>query len=127
MTTLLAVFAGLALFLAAVGVYGVTSYIVSQRTHEIGLSMALGAGRGTIVKLVLGKGGKQLAHGIIVGLLLGAGLTRPLQFILYGVEVGDPMVYGTILATLALSGLLACLIPARSATRTDPMVAMRPR
>jgi len=124
---LFAIFGAAALLLAAVGLYGVMSFSVAQRRQEMGIRMALGADRGTIMKLVLGKGGKQLALGIIVGLLLGAGLTRPLQFILYGVEVGDPMVYGTILVTLALSGLLACLIPACAATRTDPMVAMRPR
>ena len=124
---LFAIFGAAALLLAAVGLYGVMAFSVAQRRQEMGIRMALGADRGTIMKLVLGKGGKQLALGIIVGLLLGAGLARPLQFILYGVEVGDPMVYGSIVATLAFAGLMACLVPARAATRTDPMVAMRPR
>ena len=91
----------------------------------MGIRMALGADRGSILKLVLGKGSAQLALGITLGLLLGAGMARPLQFILYGIEVGDPVVYGSIAVTLAVAGLIACLVPARAATRVDPIAAMR--
>jgi predicted permease len=122
---LFAIFGAAALVLAAVGLYGVMAFSVAQRRQEMGIRMALGADRGTILRLVLGKGGKQLVVGIAVGLLLGAGMAGPMQFILYGVEVGDPIVYGSIAVTLGLAGLVACLLPARAATRTDPMVTMR--
>ena len=122
---LFAIFGIAALVLAAVGLYGVMAFSVAQRRQEMGIRMALGADRGSILRLVLGKGGKQLVFGITVGLLLGAGMAGPLQFILYGVEVGDPIVYGSIVVTLGLAGLVACLLPARAATRTDPMVTMR--
>ena len=122
---LFAIFGAAALLLAAVGLYGVMAFSVAQRRQEMGIRMALGAERGSIMRLVLGKGGMQLAFGITVGLLLGAAMARPMQFILYGVEVGDPIVYGSIAATLAVAGLVACLVPARAATRTDPVTAMR--
>ena len=113
------------MFLAAVGLYGVMAFSVAQRRQEMGIRMALGAERGSIMKLVLVKGGLQLALGITIGLVLGAGMAGPMQFILYGVEVGDPVVYGSIALTLAAAGFVACLVPARAATRTDPIVAMR--
>ncbi len=122
---LFAIFGAAALLLAAVGLYGVMAFSVAQRRQEMGIRMALGADRGSILRLVLGKGGKQLVFGITVGLLLGAAMVRPMQFILYGVEVGDPLVYVSIVVTLGLAGLIACLLPARAATRTDPMVTMR--
>ena len=122
---LFAIFGAAALLLAAVGLYGVMAFSVVQRRQEMGIRMALGADRGSILKLVLGKGSAQLALGITLGLLLGAGMARPLQFILYGIEVGDPVVYGSIAVTLAVAGLIACLVPARAATRVDPIAAMR--
>ena len=122
---LFSIFGVAALFLAAVGLYGVMAFSVAQRRQEMGIRMALGAERGSIMKLVLVKGGLQLALGITIGLVLGAGMAGPMQFILYGVEVGDPVVYGSIALTLAAAGFVACLVPARAATRTDPIVAMR--
>ena len=123
--SLFGIFGAAALLLAAVGLYGVMAFSVAQRRQEMGIRMALGADRGSILRLVLGKGGKQLVFGITVGLFLGAGMVRPMQFILYGVEVGDPLVYVSIVGALGLAGLVACLVPARAATRTDPMVTMR--
>ena len=122
---LFSIFGVAALFLAAVGLYGVMAFSVAQRRQEMGIRMALGAERGSIMKLVLVKGGLQLALGITIGLVLGAGMAGPMQFILYGVEVGDPVVYVSIALTLATAGFVACLVPARAATRTDPIVAMR--
>jgi putative ABC transport system permease protein len=114
-----------ALLLAAVGLYGVMAFSVAQRRQEVGIRMALGADRQTILKLVLGKGTRQLALGGILGLVMGAGIAGPMQFILYGIEVGDPYVYGSIAVTLSGAGLVACLVPARAASRVDPMASMR--
>ena len=114
-----------ALFLAAVGLYGVMAFSVAQRRTELGIRMALGAERGEILGIVLRKGGRQLLVGMGVGLLLGAVMAGPMRFILYGVETGDAVVYLGVVGTLGLAGLLACLIPARSATRTEPVEAMR--
>ena len=122
---LFAIFGAAALLLAAVGLYGVMAFSVAQRQQEMGIRMALGADQGTILKLVLGKGGTQLALGITLGMLVGFAIVRPMQFILYGVEDGDPVVYGSILVTLGVAGLIACLVPARVATRVDPIAAMR--
>ena len=101
------------------------AFSVSQRRQEIGVRMALGAERGTIMELVLRKGAVQLGLGMALGIALGAGMGQPLRFVLYGVETGDPLVYGSVVATLVAAGLVACLLPARTATRTDPVVAMR--
>ncbi len=122
---LFALFGAAALLLAAVGHYGVMAFSVEQRRQEMGVRMALGADRDTILKLVLGKGTRQLALGITLGLLMGAAMAGPMQFILYGVEVGDPVVYASIVVTLAVAGLVACLVPARAASRVDPMASMR--
>ncbi len=122
---LFAIFGVAALFLAAVGLYGVISFSVAQRRQELGVRMALGADRREIMGLVLRKGGGQLALGMVLGLLLGALMARPLRVILYGVEVGDPLVYVSIVLTLSLTGLVALVVPARAATRTDPIEAMR--
>jgi putative ABC transport system permease protein len=101
------------------------AFSVAQRRQEMGIRMALGADRGSILKLVLGKGGTQLALGITLGMLMGLAMARPMQFILYGIEGGDPAVYGIIVVTLGVAGLIACLVPARAATRVDPISAMR--
>ncbi|MGI9627131.1 MAG: ADOP family duplicated permease [Longimicrobiales bacterium] len=116
-----------ALFLAAVGLYGVIAFSVAQRRQEMGVRMALGADRGSIMGLVLKRGGWQLGLGMGIGLLVGAALARPLRFVLYGVEISDPIVYVLIALTMGLAGFAALWIPARAATRTQPVIAMRPR
>jgi putative ABC transport system permease protein len=123
--SLFVIFGAAALLLAAVGLYGVMAFSVAQRRQEMGIRMALGADRGSILKLVLGKGGTQLALGITLGMLMGVAMARPMQFILYGIENGDPLVYASIIVTLGVAGLIACLVPARAATRVDPISAMR--
>ena len=122
---LFTIFGAAALFLASVGLYGVMAFSVSQRRREMGVRLALGAQPHTLVRMIVGRGGRQLAVGITIGLALGAGMSYSMRVVLYGVETGDPLVYGTIALTLAATGLLACLLPARSATRTDPVQAMR--
>ena len=124
--SLFAIFGAVALFLAAVGLYGVMAFSVSRRTQEMGIRMALGAGARTVFRLVLGKGMRQLAVGAVVGLALGAVLVRPMAAIFYDVEPSDPFVYGAIVVTLGLSGLLACLVPARRATSVELVNALRP-
>jgi len=119
------VFGGLALFLAAVGLYGVMAFSVNQRRREMGVRMALGAERVSIMGLVLGKGGRQLLIGIGLGLVTGAAMGRPLRYVLYGVEASDPLVYVLIAFTLGSAGFLACILPARSAARADPVETMR--
>jgi len=119
------VFGSLALFLAAVGLYGVMAFSVNQRRREMGVRMALGAENASIMGLILRKGTSQLGIGLVLGLAGGAAMGRPMQYVLYGVEAGDIRVYLSIAATLLVAGLLACVLPARAATRTDPLEAMR--
>jgi len=119
------VFGGLALFLAAVGLYGVMAFSVNQRRREMGVRMALGAERVSILGLVLSRGARQLLVGMAIGLAGGAALGRPMRFVLYGVEAADPLVYFLIALTLGAAGLLACILPARAATRADPVETMR--
>lgn len=125
--TLFTVFGLAALFMASVGLYGVMAFSVAQRRQEIGVRMALGASRSTIQRMVLGEGTGQLAVGTALGLALGYGLAKPLSFVTYGVTLADPFLYAFILGTLGLVGLTACWVPARSATRADPVEAMRPQ
>ncbi len=122
---LIGVFAVIALALAAVGIYGVIAFGVSQRTHEIGVRMALGAGRRDILKLILGQGMRLTLAGIGLGAVAAIGLTRFLAGMLFGVSATDPLTFIVVAAALAVVAMLACWIPARRAAKVDPMIALR--
>jgi putative ABC transport system permease protein len=122
---LLGVFAMLALVLAAVGIYGVMSYSVARRIHEIGIRVALGAETGDVLALVVRQGMKMAAAGILLGLAGALVLTRSLSSLLFGVKSTDPLTLVAVCLLLAAVALLACYVPARSATKVDPMVALR--
>jgi predicted permease len=131
---LLSIFAVLALILASIGIYGVISYIASQRTHEIGIRIALGAQRRDVLKIVLGQGAGLAIIGVVIGLVAAAGLTQLMTAmsssvsapkILYGVSAVDPLTFIGVAVLLTLVALAACYIPARRAMRVDPIVALR--
>ncbi len=124
-TMLLGMFGGVALLLASVGIYGVMSYLVSERMHEMGIRMALGATRGDILRLILKLGARLALAGLGLGLLASAGLTRLLTGLLFGVSRTDPATFLFVGAVLVSVALLACFIPAQRATRIDPMIALR--
>jgi putative ABC transport system permease protein len=122
---LLAIFAGVALVLAGVGIYGVMSYSVAQRTHEIGIRMALGAQTGAVLKLALGYGMKLVIIGIAIGLIAAFALTRLMSTLLFGVTATDPITFTLISLLLICVAALASYIPARRATKVDPVIALR--
>jgi predicted permease len=118
-------FGGLALALAMIGMYGVISYSVQQRTQEIGIRMALGASRGALLRMVLGLGAQLAAVGIAIGLLVSRMVTRTMESFLYQVRPTDPLTFATVSIALMCVALAACYIPARRAMRVDPMTALR--
>jgi ABC-type antimicrobial peptide transport system permease subunit len=122
---LLASLAALALLLAAVGIYGVISYAVRQRTHELGIRMALGASVRDVLTLILRQGLMLTMTGIGLGLLAALALTRWMESLLFGVRPADALTFGVIAVALLLVALLACYLPARRATKVDPMMALR--
>jgi len=122
---LLGIFAALALVLSCVGIYGVISYVVGQRTREIGVRMALGAQRSDVMRLVLGEGAKMALVGVAAGIAAALGLTRLMADELFGVTAQDPLTFAAVAIVLTLVALLACYLPARRAVRVDPMVALR--
>ena len=119
------IFGGVALVLAAVGLYGVMSYSVSQRTPEIGVRMALGAEPRDVLAMILREGGLRLGLGLVVGLGVAYPAGNFLAFILYGVEPGDPEAFVATFFALGLTGLIACLVPALRAVRVNPVEALR--
>ena len=122
---LLFTFAGLALLLAMVGAYGVLSYAVTERTHEIGVRVALGAERGDVVRVVLERAVRLAGVGIALGVLVSASLTRLMSSLLYGVSPTDPWTYAAVCLLLLLVAILAAYLPARRASRVDPVIALR--
>ncbi len=122
---LLAVFAALALVLSSIGIYGVISYIVGQRTHEIGIRVALGAQRSDVLKIVMGQAASLAVIGVVIGLATAAALTRLMSGILFGVSATDPLTFAAVAIVLTAVALAACFIPARRAMNVDPMVALR--
>ena len=122
---LLTIFASLALLLAAIGIYGLMSYTVEQRTQEMGIRMALGAGTGDMVKLVVRQGMLLAGIGVAVGLAASFGLNRVLANLLFGVKNTDPITYISVAAILVAVALLATYFPARRATKIDPIIALR--
>ena len=125
LSQLLGLFAGVALLLSAVGTYGILAYLVTERQREIGIRMALGAGRGQVVRLVLGQGLTMAVLGIVVGVVGALALSRLMTSLLYGVSPADPLTFGAVAAVIAAVALAACVVPTRRATRVDPLTAIR--
>jgi putative ABC transport system permease protein len=121
----LGLFAAIAVLLAVSGIYGVVAHAVAQRTHEIGIRMALGAARADVLRLVLGEGGKLAVIGVALGIVAALGLTQFLRALLYGITPTDPLTFAVAATLLLVTALFACWIPARRASRVDPMIALR--
>lgn len=122
---LLSIFAALAVLLAGIGIYGVVSYLVGKRTREIGIRMALGASRGSLLRSVLGRGLRLAGLGVVIGLIASMMVARLLARFLYRVGVNDPVTFAFVVVLLAAISVLACWVPARRATKVDPLVALR--
>jgi putative ABC transport system permease protein len=118
-------FAGLALLLASLGLYGVLAYLVTLRTRELGIRVALGAGSSDVLRLVVGQGLRMTGLGIGIGLAGALLLTRLMQSLVFGISTSDPATFAAVVVTLALVALLASYVPARRATKVDPMQALR--
>jgi putative ABC transport system permease protein len=123
--SVLSIFAIIALVLASVGMYGVISYSISRRTHEIGIRSALGATQCDVFMLVLREGARLTLIGLVAGIILAAGLTRTLRSLLFGVTSTDPVTLLGVITLLVAAAFLACYLPARRAAKVDPMAALR--
>src|SRR5262249_14302068 len=122
---ILSVFAGLGLILALIGVYSVIAYVVSQRTHEIGIRMALGASRSDVLSMVFRMGFRLIGIGLAVGLLASFAVTRMIAAQLWGISPHDPYTLVAVVIVLVIAGLAACYAPARKATNVDPIIALK--
>ena len=123
--TLLGAFAALALILASIGLYGVLSYSVTQRSREIGLRMALGASASSVIRMIVGRGLALTGAGLVIGLVAAWFATRALKNLLYGVAATDPITFASVASLLAIIALIACWAPARRASRVDPITVLR--
>jgi ABC-type antimicrobial peptide transport system permease subunit len=123
--TLLGIFSALALIMACVGIYGVISYLAGQRTHEIGIRMALGASRWTVLRMVLGDGAKMALLGVAIGVVAGFAFTRLMGSMLFGISAHDPVTFVAVALALIVVAILASYIPAWRAAKVDPMIALR--
>ena len=123
--TLLGAFASLALVLASLGLYGVLSYSVTQRSREIGLRMALGASASSVIRMIVARGLSLTAIGLVIGLVAASLATRAMKNLLYGVASTDPATFGSVALLLGIIALIACWAPARRASRVDPITVLR--
>jgi ABC-type antimicrobial peptide transport system permease subunit len=122
---MVSVFSGAALFLSAIGLYGILAYSVNQRTREIGIRIALGASSANILRLVAQRGLMMVGIGLIIGILFASVCSRSIESLLYEVRGDDPVTLGVAVLVLCIAGLIACLLPARRAAKVDPIAALR--